>query len=178
MRVFIGVDFCKKAKLSIYERTDLFKENQHGHRVPCENYHLTLKYIGEVNGETLDRFINYFKTFKLPQHAFEVTFDGIDIFESSKSKPVFLKPQTAPKALNELYQRIENETVAFGFKPLVQTFRPHITLARKVKQCFQFPIAVEPLIIPIDNVTLFESKRVNGLLRYIPVVKKRLEECV
>ena len=66
-----------------------------------------------------------------------------------------------------------------GFPPRGRPYRPHITLARKVRS----PSGLEPLTLPglfpalearVTRLTLFSSERVEGVLRYLPVDRKSI----
>ena len=76
-------------------------------------------------------------------------------------------------------QQLEASLRDAGFSPEWRPYRPHITLARKVRS----PAGLEPLTVPglfptleteVNRLTLFSSERVDGVLRYLPLYRAAL----
>lgn len=76
--------------------------------------------------------------------------------------------------LEKLYLALELELEKIGIEKEVKPFNPHITLAREATLKEDFIILkqntkVENREISVENISLFESTRINGKLTYIPL---------
>ena len=58
MRVFIAIDFEEEVKDYLDGIQNIIKENsRHGNFTQKENYHITLRFMGEVNKSDVDMLI-------------------------------------------------------------------------------------------------------------------------
>lgn len=92
-----------------------------------ENYHITLRYMGEVD----DRAAREIDLCLQGVHrtSFEVTVEELDVFGGDR--PRSLIARVAPSsALIELQAEQERMMRRMGFAPETRKFTPHITLAR------------------------------------------------
>lgn len=141
MRLFIAIDFN--------ELKDYFVELQN--QLPknaklslVKTFHITLKFLGEVQPDKVEEIINKLKTIKL--ESFTVFLDSIGVFPSENYIRVVwvgLKPEDKvlelQKQIDEALSKLFKPTKTFGFRGtknakhfLVKEkdFKSHITLAR------------------------------------------------
>ncbi|MEM7695624.1 MAG: RNA 2',3'-cyclic phosphodiesterase [Pseudomonadota bacterium] len=92
-----------------------------------ENYHITLRFIGDVDHRTADEI---FETMhRVARHPFEVTLDGLGTFGAKKPHCLFAKVAPTP-ALAELQADHERRIQRLGLPAEARRFVPHVTLAR------------------------------------------------
>jgi RNA 2',3'-cyclic 3'-phosphodiesterase len=91
-----------------------------------ENYHLTLRFIGDIDDE-LAREITYMLG-KIKRSAFELRIDGLDSFGGSKPRAVVAMVPPV-RTLFDLQADQERLMQRVGLEP-ERKYRPHVTLAR------------------------------------------------
>ena len=95
-------------------------------RVPCDNFHVTLAFIGEVAEWQLPTLRRIGGTQRVPECV--ITFDGYEYW--SEAQVVVAVVRESPAALIELSTALHRALSRSGALPL----RAHVTLARKVAQ--------------------------------------------
>ena len=118
MRAFIAVDIPEKIKREIVKIQNSLPEFK-GKTTEPENLHLTLKFLGEVNQEDLEKVKNKLKSIKFEQ--FETEIDSIGTFNA---RIVWLHMTNC----NELQKEID-KTLKDIFQP-EERFMSHLTIAR------------------------------------------------
>jgi len=118
MRAFIAVDIPEKIKREIVKIQNSLPEFK-GKTTEPENLHLTLKFLGEVNQEALEKVKNKLKSIKFEQ--FETEIDSIGTFNA---RIVWLHMTNC----NELQKEID-KTLKDIFQP-EERFMSHLTIAR------------------------------------------------
>ena len=123
MRLFLAIDFN--------ELSDYFKELQNklpknGRLSLSRTFHLTLKFLGDVQPDASDKILSILKTIKFTK--FTVFLDSIGVFPNENHIRVVwvdLKPQD--RILNLQHQIDESLRLLFKQD---KDFKAHITLAR------------------------------------------------
>ena len=92
-----------------------------------ENYHLTLRFIGDVDGATARDFTNALG--EIEAAPFELRLDGLGSFGSNKPRAVFADVAPSP-ALNALRRANERAARVAGVPPESRNYKAHVTLAR------------------------------------------------
>ncbi len=147
--------------------------------VPPENYHLTLRFLGEMPGhraEELDMALS-----ALRGRAFALLLNGVGVHEKA-GRPVSLwagverNPQ-----LEHLQNKIETAVQRVGFEPERRRFLPHVTLARldnappqKVVGWMQAHNLLRAEPVQVDHFTLFSSRLGKDQAVYTPEVDYEL----
>ncbi len=91
------------------------------------NYHLTLRFIGDVDDATGCEIMQILG--RVRRRAFELTFDGLGQFGGRKPRAVFAVANPRP-ALIELQGEHERLLQRMGLPPETRKYSPHLTLAR------------------------------------------------
>ncbi len=95
-------------------------------QVPVENLHLTLKFLGEIEGKPLEETVKILNTIAAETAAFTLELTGVGQFpRRGTPRNLWLGVKPSP-ALHALAERIGKEVRYGDDKP----FSPHITLAR------------------------------------------------
>lgn len=92
-----------------------------------ENYHITLRFIGDINGALAHDVWQVLG--QIRRRAFTVTLDGLDVFGGDKPRALIARAKAA-QPLVELQAEQERLLRRVGIPPEPRKFRPHVTLAR------------------------------------------------
>ena len=95
--------------------------------VDPENYHITLRFIGDIDQRTADEIGGALERVDRP--SFDLAVSGLDAFGGNKPHSI-VACVTASAALKELQGEHERIIQRIGLEPERRKFRPHITLAR------------------------------------------------
>ena len=160
MRLFAGIDL----PWSVREQLDaLSGAGIPGARwIPDENYHLTLRFIGEVPGyvaEEIDHALAAIRT-----RPFTLTLAGAGTFtKAGRGVALWIGAERNPH-LNHLRGKIETALQRCGLDAERRRFQPHVTLARldnpvesKLVSFLQMHNLFRAGPIEVDHFTLFSS---------------------
>lgn len=95
--------------------------------VEPENYHLTLRFIGDIDHGTAYEIGSVLGQIK--RSAFTLRFEGLGSFGGRKPRAVYATTASSP-ALMELQAEHERLIQSIGLAPEGRKFTPHVTLAR------------------------------------------------
>lgn len=127
-----------------------------------ENLHLTLRFIGEVEGHVAEDLAAALDGLAAPALTLELA--GVGVFEGGK-RPAVLWAGVAPNPdLLRLQQKLERICVTAGLAPEGRKYHPHVTLARIRKgdpaRMARF-LADQALFragpVPVSEIVLYES---------------------
>jgi 2'-5' RNA ligase len=96
--------------------------------VAAENIHLTLRFIGEVDGGIAEDVHVALSQIQAP--AFALTIAGIDCFAQGGKVHTLWAGIDKEPLLVHLRDKVESAIVRAGIEPERRKFKPHITLAR------------------------------------------------
>ena len=125
MRLFVAVDLPEDLR----DRLAHLQQGLPAARwVPPDNMHLTLRFIGEVDGHQardIDAALAQVRA-----ERFALTLSGVDSFGSgAKPRSLWAGAQPNP-ALDRLQSKVEKAVRSAGLPPEGRKFKPHVTLAR------------------------------------------------
>jgi 2'-5' RNA ligase len=123
-RLFTALEIPRSAAMSL----SLLRGGLPGARwIDVENYHITLRFIGDVDGRTADEVVDRLDRIDRPE--FSLTLNGIGSFGSKKPHSIWAGVSSAPE-LHALQGEIERICQRIGLPPDPRKFTPHVTLAR------------------------------------------------
>lgn len=123
-----------------------------GVRMPPENLHITLVFVGYVDESTQHCMEAAAQAIDMP--SFVVQLDRIDSFGQ---KILWAGSNNPPETLFALQAQLDARLAdACGYHPEARRYRPHVTLERKLKQPLQTEIK-EPVIWTADRFALVAS---------------------
>jgi 2'-5' RNA ligase len=123
-RLFTALEIPRDAALSL----SLLRGGLPGARwIDVENYHLTLRFIGDVEGHVADEVANALDRVRRP--GFELALSGVGAFGSKKPHSVYAGVTPSPE-LNALQGEIDRICNRVGAPTDQRKFTPHVTLAR------------------------------------------------
>jgi len=123
-RLFTALEIPRNAAM----RLSLLRGGLPGARwIDVENYHITLRFIGDVDGRTADEVVDRLDRIDRPE--FQIRLDGIGAFGSKKPHSVWAGVSPSPE-MYALQAEIERICQRIGLPPDPRKFTPHVTLAR------------------------------------------------
>ncbi|MGV8937502.1 MAG: RNA 2',3'-cyclic phosphodiesterase [Allorhizobium sp.] len=123
-RLFTALEIPRNAALSL----SLLRGGLPGARwIDVENYHITLRFIGDVDGRTADEIVARLDRIDRPE--FQLNLSGIGSFGSKKPHSIWAGVSADPE-LFALQAEMERLCQRIGLPPDPRKFMPHVTLAR------------------------------------------------
>jgi 2'-5' RNA ligase len=97
--------------------------------VKPKNVHITMRFLGEISPEALEKVIEQIKEIK--SQSFDVEFKEIGTFPSIKyPRVIWIGIKKGASELKEIHDRLEPRLRKIGFIPDKKGFSPHLTIAR------------------------------------------------
>ncbi|MFC0244865.1 RNA 2',3'-cyclic phosphodiesterase [Falsochrobactrum ovis] len=123
-RLFTALEIPRDAALSL----SLLRGGLPGARwIDVENYHLTLRFIGDVEGHIADEIAHALDRVKRPE--FMLSLAGVDAFGTKKPHSIYAGVSASPDLI-ALQAEIERICQRLGLPADPRKFTPHVTLAR------------------------------------------------
>ena len=176
MRLFIALNFNEKMKSDLYSvinRLDRFSEQ--GNFTRWENLHLTLHFLGETSN------INGLRTAmdKVNAKPFDLVFRGLGRFKRNGGDIYWVGAERSD-ALELLHRELSDALAEQGFPLEKGSFKPHLTLGRRVilKKNFnksEFEKSIPLMTAHIERISLMRSQRIQGKLVYTEIYGKNLK---
>ncbi len=141
-----------------------------------ENFHITLKFLGEVAPTALDALKVLGEQVAASAQGFELIFDTVGAFPSvQRPRVLWIGTSQIPQEILALHERLEGELSKMGFAPEGR-FTPHVTVGRvkderppeHLAQIFS-RIGSFAHRVQITHLTLMESRLAPSGAIYTPV---------
>lgn len=165
MRVFFAIPIPDSVREKIRAIQDMLKESYGGKYTDGDNLHITLAFIGEVDTKVIDMLTEIeIKSDTIPA-GFKLSLRGMDSFKDGKV--TYLKVEKNAE-IERLRAYLEERLSALGIPfEMRDEFCPHVTIRRGKKEMIKEES--ETLEINVSSFALYESKRVDGELKYVPI---------
>lgn len=179
MRVFIGIELSPSVKDSLFDWQQQLKPySVKGNFTATPNFHLTLQFIGETTAAEIDVLKDIILSVAENSAPFEISLDHTGEFPK-KNKAILWAGPDSVHFLTELYDTLHQAFSQHHVEMEKLRYIPHITLSRNsvLKESFakiSQELSWSPIPVTIDNITLFESTRLNDQLVYLPMDKKMM----
>lgn len=171
LRLFVAADLTPEARhLLAQVLAARAPRGLPGRVVPPENWHLTLRFLGETDETTLDRVVAGLDEAELGA-GFRVEFDSLGAFpKAGRATVLWVGVGSGAERLSEIAELVEGVAVAAGYPPEDRPFAPHLTLSR-----IRPPQDLRPMLerdfdgrisFELDALTLFRSHLGRGPARY------------
>ena len=123
-RLFTAIEIPRDAALSLsFLRGGLPSARW----IDVENYHITLRFIGDVEARFADEMVAALD--RIERAPFPLTLDGVGAFGSKKPHSVYAAVRVSPQ-LEALQGDIDRVCRRLGMPADARRFVPHVTLAR------------------------------------------------
>jgi len=166
MRLFIAVDINNRSKKFIKKKLKILKSelNADFKWVKKENWHLTLKFIGEASEIDKKNLIETLKNIEFNSKGQYINFDKLGAFpEFKRAKVLYLALNKGENILKTIHKRLETETAKYDFTRDNRDYIPHLTLGRaknktsSISDNFKSQKFVN-IYAKIESITLYQSK--------------------
>ncbi len=163
MRAFIAIDLPQILKEKIAKIEDNLKAcGLEAKWVNPKNLHLTLKFLGEVKEEKLEKVKESIETAAKNFIAFKANLKSFGFFPNQERPRVFFISSDNEEKLKKIALDLEEKLEKAGF-PREGRFKSHLTLAR-LKNTSNISCFIKKLegvtvneTFPIDKIILFKS---------------------
>ena len=169
-RLFVGVPLPEDVRL----RLDGLCGGVPGARwIPDENFHITLRFIGEVPGDMAEE-VGYALAHVRPKR-FDIELSGVGHFSSGNEVRVLWAGVRKCAELMALRERVDNTLRRLGLPDEQRRFTPHVTLAKlrdanlpKVQEWLAVNSLFRAGPMPVDQFVLYSSYRQSSGSIYTP----------
>lgn len=132
-RLFIALDIAEGVRRYLYEiAVKLNKEENDIRKISFSNIHITLKFLGSVNINKIDKIISAVKkTADNFEHFYYRLADRLDAFPGLlNAKVIFVPLKEGNENVIKVYNDLENSLSKIKIRKEKRNFIPHITIAR------------------------------------------------
>ena len=167
MRLFFGFDLAPETKASIADWRDRYVVAD-GRPVPPANFHITLAFLGQVDGKLMERLCDSVDEQRnaLRPGPLSITLDGVGYFSSPGA--YWLGTGADTGYLATIARKLGSIGQRFGARRERQVYVPHVTLYRRCTSPPPAPIVDPRFLLALNEVTLFESRSGRGGVVYEP----------
>ncbi|MDD4504224.1 MAG: RNA 2',3'-cyclic phosphodiesterase [Clostridiaceae bacterium] len=177
MRTFIGADFNRDIKGSIAGIQHIVRENsERGRFKYVGNFHLTLKFLGEVQQTITPDIGRSLKNIASKHRKIHLNIDKIGYFEGKGSiHALWLGFSGELDKLGALCSDIDEGMYKLGIKKEIKTYTPHITIAQDLVLKIPFEKLKEKVdfqsfkVVEINEISLIKSEEAEGKRIYTPI---------
>ena len=140
--------------------------------VVAENLHLTVLFLGAVDGAWLSQLCQLGGQVASQQAGFRLVLDQLGVFP--QAKVAWVGPSQAPSQLLELEQALRDGVSALGLPLDERPYRPHLTLYRKARTLPPPAEPCRPIPLPVSEFHLYESCSTPGGVQYCKLASWKL----
>jgi 2'-5' RNA ligase len=160
LRLFFALQPTAKQSSALLARTAPVVEKLLGQRVPAENLHATLCFVGAVAEEKVEALRAAAATVRAS--ALKLRFEQLEFWD--KPRVLCAAGSKESEAAHDLARMLAEAAVVAGFAPDIKPFRAHLTLARKVNAAeaakIEWPRPFSPsMTVRCDRFVLMQSRR-------------------
>ncbi|OOM78416.1 RNA 2',3'-cyclic phosphodiesterase [Clostridium sp. BL-8] len=179
MRVYIAIDFEDNTK-NYFNRivSDIKKHCTEGKFTEENNFHLTIRFIGEADELQIKKIKEAIDKAVLNINPFELSVNNLGVFKKKRTNILWTGIEENA-ALSELHKELSISLKERKLPFYDKLFMPHITLGRRVLFNEESPdldnlINFERIMIPVKAISLMASKEADGKLNGISLYKVNL----
>tara|TARA_Y100000588_G_C14091126_1_gene854527 strand:+ start:485 stop:1042 length:558 start_codon:yes stop_codon:yes gene_type:complete len=180
MRIFIGIELSENANRVLEEvQTAIGPYVDRGNLTRPENFHLTLWFLGEIHGDLLTLVQHGVENVAQHLKPFNLELGNLGEFKKKNRIILWAGLSKGELYLQHVFDELVKEFKLIGLHPDTRGLNPHITLGRQLKlldttEALSERYPVEAVPFTVEKLTIFESKQVDGVLKYIPKSRVQL----
>ena len=167
VRCFVAIEIPQSIQALLRPvQTRLQSEIQKASWTKPGNFHLTLKFLGDVPSERIDVVRETIQNVADAQAPFSIEFGGVGAFPNfTRPRVLWVGLKQGALTVSNLAKAVNRELKRLGF-PVDNRFHPHLTLAR-----LRTPMNLEPLqnilrqyntiagaVVKVNEITLMRSQ--------------------
>lgn len=149
----------------------LIKQRTHLRWLPPENWHLTLRFLGDVTPETLEILRQATAKEAKETIKFKININKIDTFPLLQKLRLLVTYIERQEHLSQLFFNFDQAADKAALAREERLFLPHITLAKSLQPIRHFDPLDCDLSIHAEELVIFESRLTNGGSQYVPLYK-------
>lgn len=132
IRSFIAIDTAPEVKAAIVEVEEKLRSTDAEVRwESIDKFHITLKFLGNVDEAKLHSLENQLEEALGPFSAFTMRYQGVGCFPNQHHpRVVWIGAENEDGILTRIQETIEGVSESFGFQREERQFHPHITIGR------------------------------------------------
>lgn len=177
MRSFIGINFSKEVKDDIIKIQSQVRMNAaKGRFKHVNNFHITLKFLGEINDEQASKIERLLQDIAGKHKAFELCLADIDCFKGKQDiNTLYIGLGGDTKALSLLNKDIETVLETLDFKRENRLYTPHVTIAQDLTLNIPFEKLKHQIDtkktskIKVNRIELIKSEQIQYKRIYTPI---------
>lgn len=179
IRAFIGIDFdnnLKKDISGLQQRIRKYAVSGRWSRI--DNFHLTLKFLDEINLRQKEQIDEVMKKICFSRNPFNLALSGLGIFNGRDSIRVLWLGITGDiPELQSFQKSIDGAMDIIGFLTEKRSYSPHITIGQDIALSCSFDELKDMLgkvefnPFQVNNTILFKSEQVQNKRIYTNVVE-------
>ena len=148
IRTFIAVDIPQDIKMDLDRLISGYRNESKGIRwVRAQNLHLTLRFLGDVDENTIPALAESIKVNLDSIKPFDLALSGLGGFPNlKKPRVIWVGTDDPENMLGELALRVETACREAGFGKSDKKFSAHLTIGR-----VKFPQGLENILQRIEN---------------------------
>ena len=169
IRAFAGVPLPVETRLALADR--LAGYDIPGKTAPPENWHVTLRFLGQIDQITFERFLSGLEDLS-SEPRFSIDLGRFGAFPNTrKATVVWLGVRRGEDELGRLNEISEEAALGAGLPVEERPFHPHLTLSRVRPPADVRYLADETVDLgwTCDRVVVFRSHLGGGPARYEPL---------
>ena len=131
MRVFVAIDLPEDIKASLFHSSEFLQKSGllRANFVEKENLHLTLKFLGDLEADSLEKVKDELK--KINFKKFNASLGKVGSFPyEDYVKVLHVELNSENNEIKDLQKEVEVKLKGMGFKEEAREFSSHVTLAR------------------------------------------------
>jgi 2'-5' RNA ligase len=175
MRLFFAIELDEQTRVTLEQAVSVLRQQtKSGRWTRPENLHVTVQFIGELPGDSLDLLGVILRRAAGSVSPFTLVFKEYGAF-GPHSDILWLGVEPAAP-LQSLSRQIRMELTRAGLPCDKRPYRPHLTVAREVQLTAGCLPAwpMPPVCCPVRQISLMESLRCDGVLHYRAVLRAEL----
>ncbi|MDA1315211.1 MAG: RNA 2',3'-cyclic phosphodiesterase [Acidobacteria bacterium] len=179
MRLFVAIELSEETRQALQAVVDELRPRLPLRWVAAENWHLTLKFIGEWPAECRCDIVSVLRSVKADA-PIRFVLEGLGVLPNIRSPRVFWAGLRHGERLPELTSRVDEALAALGVEQERRAFKPHITLGRlktKIRPA-ELQRAIDNYRIEFGSLTTDRFVLFQSELRPGGAVYRKVEEFV
>ena len=169
VRTFISFETPEDIKMKMIQAQHVLKKARtHVKWDPPEKFHVTIKFLGDVDGAILPSLISRIEEISDPYSAFPVAYQVVGAFPNLKNpRVIWIGCQNPEGTLLSLKTSLEEDLIPFGFELEKRPFHAHVTLGRVKgsKYLSDLTPMLEKLTFEPKNATITEIHVMKSVLK-------------
>jgi 2'-5' RNA ligase len=130
--------------------------------IPISNLHATLIFLGKQKEESVTVIQD--AASRVHGKAFTLILQQLQVWR--RPQVLSLCPEDMPEELQVVHSQLRDELLNIGVAVEERRYRPHVTLARKVRHNIAVSSLPAPVVWPVAGFSLIESVPVEGGVQY------------